>query len=107
MGRGAQKGQKVRRYFQPPALSDPNGSWRDRAACRDMGTGNPVFFLKSRKPRAREEAKAICSGCPVQANCEQFITETEPLDRNRRFGVWAGLDENERHLIARVTGRSS
>jgi WhiB family redox-sensing transcriptional regulator len=66
--------------------------WRDRAACR---TEDPrVFFPPEGATSARltREAKAICAGCPVTAQCLQFA-----LASPERHGIFGGLSERERH----------
>lgn len=40
---------------------------------------------------ARERAKAICRTCPVQRDCL-----TQAVDRGEAFGIWGGLDPQER-----------
>jgi WhiB family transcriptional regulator, redox-sensing transcriptional regulator len=46
--------------------------------------------------RQTEEAKAVCAGCPVRAECLQWAVETDQL-----HGVWGGLDEVERGRLMR------
>jgi WhiB family transcriptional regulator, redox-sensing transcriptional regulator len=68
--------------------------WANRAAC--LGVEPEVFFPVGSgglAVRDVEAAKAICSHCPVIYDCRDYA------DRSRQpFGVWGGLDEDERRL---------
>lgn len=68
----------------PPA---PMGSWRDRGACKGM---NPDIFFPDRGDDARD-AKAICAGCEVTAECLDWALTTPEKD-----GVWGGTTGNQR-----------
>lgn len=66
--------------------------WRLSAACRFMPAD--MFFPVGTSGMALEEveaAKAVCRGCPVALDCLRFALETK-----QEFGVWGGLDEEER-----------
>ena len=73
-------------------------AWQVRAACR--GPQAAVFFppshfeRKSEKLRREEQAKAICSTCPVAEPCLEYAVRIrEPL------GIWGGLNETERRQL--------
>lgn len=70
--------------------------WRARAAC--SGYPNTLFFPSSDGPDepAVEKAKAVCSICPVNADCLQYALET-----NQRAGIWGGTSEKERKSLRR------
>ena len=79
------------RQFPPEAAgrrADPG--WRDRAAC--AGTDPDLFFPEPDEDAAA--AKVICAGCPVTAECLAWA-----LAAPVQFGVFGGLDEQERHAI--------
>jgi WhiB family transcriptional regulator, redox-sensing transcriptional regulator len=61
--------------------------WRARAAC--AGTNPSQFFDLA--PASIAAAKAICSACEVRTDCLAFA-----LDARESFGVWGGLDADER-----------
>ncbi|NGO70208.1 WhiB family transcriptional regulator [Streptomyces boncukensis] len=66
--------------------------WRESAACADEDPD--LFFpLGSSGPglREREQAKRVCSRCPVKAECLEWA-----LRLGGPGGIWGGLDENER-----------
>jgi WhiB family redox-sensing transcriptional regulator len=68
--------------------------WQLLAACR--GADSSVFFHpegeRGAARRNRElQAKAICAGCPVRAECAAHaLTVREP------YGVWGGMSEEDR-----------
>jgi len=73
-------------------LLDPDDppEWQDFAAC--AGTDTEAFFPE--KGGSTREAKRICQGCEVRAECLQYA-----LDRNEHFGVYGGLSERERRKL--------
>ena len=83
------------RFLKP---SDPEGSWRAAASCRN---GDPeVFFPVGDSDAALdvvEQAKAVCEACPVRAACLQFALETKQVD-----GIWGGTTEDERRRLRRA-----
>lgn len=71
--------------------------WQYQGACREVSTEQ--FFHpqgergSSRRNRAAQ-AKAICSTCPVIAQCRRHaLAVREP------YGVWGGLTEEERDAV--------
>lgn len=42
------------------------------------------------------EAKAVCAGCPVQAQCREWALAT-----GQDTGVWGGLTDTERRALKR------
>lgn len=86
----------------PSALDELE--WRESAAC--LPHPAELFFgmddnESAADRRAREdEAKSICAGCVVRAECLEYaLTMREP------YGIWGGLTELERK--ARLRGRAS
>ena len=72
--------------------------WRKRAACR--GIDPEVFYPPS--DEEAEEAKAICSMCPVRQACLEHA-----LAYREREGVWGGATERERRRILRQRRKSA
>jgi WhiB family redox-sensing transcriptional regulator len=75
-------------------LPRPGVGWQDRAAC--AGLDVVLFFGPDgeRQPEreARERrAKAVCASCPVRAQCLDYA-----ISRPEKYGVWGGLNEEER-----------
>lgn len=71
--------------------------WRDGAACRDVDP--ELFFpigVSGTAVGQAKAAKAVCSGCPVTEKCLSFAVTT-----NQEYGVWGGLDEEERREVRR------
>ena len=70
--------------------------WAAEAACRDMG---PAVFYVERNSDADSsgavaEAKAVCAGCPVRAECLAYA-----LTSNEQHGVWGGTSVRERRKL--------
>jgi len=76
--------------------------WQYEGACRDV---DPETFFspdaeRGPRRRAREaSAKALCAACPVIQEClDHALSVREP------YGVWGGLNINERDQLLRQTG---
>jgi WhiB family redox-sensing transcriptional regulator len=78
------------------ALSDGSAAtkqgWHDDALCAQ--TDPEAFFPE--KGGSTREAKKICAGCPVRAECLESA-----LANDERFGIWGGLSERERRRLRR------
>jgi WhiB family redox-sensing transcriptional regulator len=88
--------------YQPdPSLAVPmiEGSdeqdWHERALCAQ--TDPEAFFPE--KGGSTREAKKICVGCEVRAECLSYA-----LANDERFGIWGGLSERERRRLKRMAG---
>ncbi|WP_432138951.1 WhiB family transcriptional regulator [Streptomyces sp. bgisy154] len=68
--------------------------WRDRGACR--GADSDGWFPSPGDAVAVKDAKRVCFGCPVMAECARHA-----LAHNIRDGVWGGLSEPQRDRIHR------
>lgn len=78
------------------ARADPARKWAADALC--AGTDPELFFPAGDKPGM--EARCVCASCPVRENCLAYaIIAEEP------FGIWGGLDTNERQGIRRELKR--
>jgi WhiB family redox-sensing transcriptional regulator len=76
--------------FEPaPVTAD---QWQDRALCAQ--TDPEAFFPE--KGGSTREAKKICLGCEVRAECLEYA-----LAHDERFGIWGGLSERERRRLKR------
>ena len=73
-----------------PAAGDE--SWRLDALCAE--TDPEAFFPE--KGGSTREAKKICTGCEVKAECLEYA-----LSNDERFGIWGGLSERERRRLRR------
>jgi WhiB family transcriptional regulator, redox-sensing transcriptional regulator len=71
------------------------GSWRDRAACRDIVAAEyDPFFADTADLQA--EAIALCANCPVRDDCLTFAVRT-----GQQYGIWGGQPQQlVRRLIA-------
>ncbi|HEX3778558.1 MAG TPA: WhiB family transcriptional regulator [Pseudonocardiaceae bacterium] len=68
--------------------------WQDRALCAQ--TDPEEFFPE--KGGSTREAKRICQGCDVRADCLAYA-----LTHDERFGIWGGLSERQRRNLKRQT----
>jgi len=78
------------------ALAEQDGEeqdWQERALCAQ--TDPEAFFPE--KGGSTREAKRICSGCEVRAECLEYA-----LAHDERFGIWGGLSERERRRLRRA-----
>jgi WhiB family redox-sensing transcriptional regulator len=66
--------------------------WQDRALCAQ--TDPEAFFPE--KGGSTREAKRVCRGCEVRAECLEYA-----LENDERFGIWGGLSERERRRLKR------
>ena len=65
-------------------------AWRMDALCAE--TDPEAFFPE--KGGSTRDAKRVCAGCPVRAECLEFA-----LAGDERFGIWGGLSERERRRV--------
>jgi WhiB family redox-sensing transcriptional regulator len=72
-------------------VGDPP-EWQDRALCAQ--TDPEAFFPE--KGGSTREAKRICLGCEVKAECLEYA-----LANDERFGIWGGMSERERRRLRR------
>ena len=70
-------------------------SWQEQALCAQ--TDPEAFFPE--KGGSTREAKRICVGCEVKAECLDYA-----LGQDERFGIWGGLSERERRRLKRMAG---
>lgn len=73
------------------AAEEPD--WQENALCAQ--TDPEAFFPE--KGGSTREAKRICSGCEVRAECLEYA-----LAHDERFGIWGGLSERERRRLRRA-----
>ena len=70
--------------------------WWESAACRSVEAD--LFFPISAKGRSELDAgraKAVCQRCPVCSQCLDYALAT-----GQSYGIWGGLTEDERRLLA-------
>lgn len=75
---------------EPVTLILQPAEWHLDALCAQVDA--ETFFPE--KGGSHRDAKRICSGCPVRAECLQFS-----LDNDERFGIWGGLSGRERSRL--------
>jgi WhiB family redox-sensing transcriptional regulator len=75
-----------------PGADTEELGWQERALCAE--TDPEAFFPE--KGGSTREAKKICTGCEVKAECLEYA-----LANDERFGIWGGLSERERRRLRR------
>jgi hypothetical protein len=70
--------------------------WRTRAACRGRVD---LDFIDPPTPAEAGECRALCAGCPVREQCL-----AEALLAGEAWGIWGGLDADEREPLAEQQG---
>lgn len=68
-------------------------AWQEESLCAQ--TDPEAFFPE--KGGSTREAKRICVGCTVKAECLEYA-----LAKDERFGIWGGLSERERRRLKRM-----
>jgi|688.fasta_scaffold18867_4 WhiB family redox-sensing transcriptional regulator len=71
--------------------------WKDRAACN----GKQELFFSDHKQTVVQQAKLVCGGCPVRAQCLAYALE------NTEIGIWGGYTANERRMMLRASRKEA
>ena len=77
-------------------------TWRDSAACLDVGP--ELFFpIGNAHPALRqiEEAKVVCGECSVAQTCLRWA-----LESRQDNGVWGGMSRDERRALRERNARA-
>jgi WhiB family transcriptional regulator, redox-sensing transcriptional regulator len=75
-----------------PTLATPShGDWRHRGLC--AGEDPEIFFPANGVSEIK--ARKICTKCPVSEDCLEYATEAY------EFGIWGGLDQQQRRARRR------
>ncbi|MEU5847455.1 WhiB family transcriptional regulator [Saccharopolyspora shandongensis] len=69
--------------------------WRSQAACRRR----PGLDFIDPAPADAEQCRAVCGACPVRERCL-----AEALAAGEPWGIWGGLDSDQRADLAERTG---
>lgn len=88
------RGAERRVTFRPPQ----SDRWMRRAGCRDVDT--ELFFpAGSSGPAVPQiaKAKAVCTPCPVRAECLSWALSTGQDD-----GIWGGMTDQERRSAQKL-----
>lgn len=70
-------------------------SWMDEAVCAEV---DPELFFADEAWTMTENARYLCSTCPVLDTCREYAIRQAGL-----MGVWGGLTHSERVAVRRVT----
>ena len=75
-------------------------AWMDDAACK----GQPTDLFFPARGDSTVEAKAICAGCPVRAECLEYALAGAS---HEAAGIWGGTSFRQRRKIRSVMARAS
>jgi WhiB family transcriptional regulator, redox-sensing transcriptional regulator len=75
----------------PAPATPPLGEWHSRGLC--VGDDPDVFFPSHGDPGT--QARQICAGCAVRDDCLGYAIDAD------EFGIWGGLDQDERRNLKR------
>jgi WhiB family redox-sensing transcriptional regulator len=84
--------QEFMQLVQGLPVESDGRRWQERANC--LGVDPDLFFPE--RGASTREAKAVCRGCEVRAECLEYA-----LDHGEKFGIWGGLSERERRRVRR------
>ncbi|MBT1162801.1 WhiB family transcriptional regulator [Bifidobacterium sp. SO1] len=68
--------------------------WHEKAKC--LNADPDMFYPMPNDWKTIVEAKLICASCPVSAECLE-----QALDGGEQYGIWGGLDPEERRTLLR------
>jgi hypothetical protein len=80
-----------------PSPSPVLGNWNIRGLC--IGEDPELFFPSHCDPGT--EARKTCAACPVRNECLSYATAAD------EFGIWGGLDQQERRNLKRRQRRNA
>ena len=80
-----------------PTIAPDRPEWTAAAVCQHADPD--IFYPK--KGGSTAEAKRVCRGCPVRAECLAYALQHDELS----FGVWGGLSVVERRRLKPRPGR--
>lgn len=69
-------------------------SW-ENAACRSVDP--ELFFVEIGNSVKAAQAKSVCRGCPVKAQCLEYA-----VNWRIPFGIWGGANPKERMQLRRL-----
>lgn len=67
-----------------------------------------VFFPEETDTTTRRQAKKVCGGCEIREAClEAALVLEAGRVASGRYGIWGGLDEQQRASLARKRRRAA
>jgi WhiB family redox-sensing transcriptional regulator len=91
------KPTRLRPIVMPGAVTLALGEWHGRGLC--VGEDPDVSFPSRGDPGTK--ARLICGICPVRDDCLEYSTEAD------EYGIWGGLDQDERQNLRRRQRRQA
>jgi WhiB family redox-sensing transcriptional regulator len=91
-GRKEKRAEEMATAAEPLTVDGQDKAWQNLANC--LGVDPDLFFPE--RGASTREAKEVCRGCVVQADCLEYA-----LANGEKFGIWGGMSERERRRIRR------
>jgi WhiB family redox-sensing transcriptional regulator len=82
------------RRYRIGGYTQEHFGWQTGAAC--VGIDPETWVAKDERI-----AKRICNGCPIRATCLTETMRVEAQVPGKRYGVFGGLNGDERRKLAR------
>jgi WhiB family transcriptional regulator, redox-sensing transcriptional regulator len=73
-------------------------AWQAEAVCAELPEDEADALFFPRRGESTKAARALCSGCPVRADCLEYA-----IANREQFGIWGGTSERERRKLRRTT----
>jgi WhiB family redox-sensing transcriptional regulator len=81
-------------------FAQPVPAWFRNAVCK--GVDPELFFAVIPGPDGYVEAKAVCAGCPVAADCLEYA-----IENNELYGVFGGVTAHDRKVLVAQRNRGA
>lgn len=81
-------------------MADNDLTWMKRAACRTSTILGADWYADPNTLEQQLAIRVCFNVCPVRSRCLDHAVATE-----ERFGVWGGLNINQRQALARQKGQ--
>jgi WhiB family transcriptional regulator, redox-sensing transcriptional regulator len=79
-------------------FAPPKDDWRSSSLCSQLPVAEADSLFYPERGRSTKAARALCSECPVRAECLEFALGDEYA---LAHGVWGGTSPRERRVLAR------
>lgn len=80
----------------PAVAIEWDQTWIKFGNCTGVNSVELVVDFYDGTKNGIAKAKAVCAGCPVTSRCLDYA-----LGTGQKWGVWGGLDEDERRILTR------
>lgn len=83
-------------------MTAPVDGWQKAGRCREIGPGAFVPATDHEPLDLYRQARPVCAGCPVKAQCLEYALDLEgPVPTAGRSGIYGGLSPRQRYSVYR------